>query len=198
MSNIVVAPITLEGKLVRLEPLTLQRLDELIEAGRSPELWTYTRSRPLNTPEAMRTQVLGLLQAQSKGTDLPFLTVHRPNNRVAGMTRFMDIQPDNRAVEIGGTFVAPEFQRTVVNTEAKYLMLRHAFEVWECLRVQFKTDVRNTASQRAIERLGAVPEGVLRDHIILHDGTIRSSIYYSILAREWPQIKARLVEKLSV
>ena len=112
------------------------------------------------------------------------------------MTRFMDIQPENRSVEIGGTWISPQYQRTVVNTEAKFLMLRHAFEVLDCVRVQIKTDLRNTRSQRAIERLGAVREGVLREHMMLPDGTLRSSVYYSILAAEWPAVRQRLLDLL--
>lgn len=197
MSPIVVAPLALGGKWVSLEPLSLDRLDELTAAGSDPAIWTYTRNGPMNTPARMREFVLSLIKKQEQGTDLPFVTVLRAENRAVGMTRFMDIQPENRMVEIGGTFINPAHQRTAVNSEAKFLMLRHAFEVWDCLRVQFKTDLRNLASQRAIERLGAVREGVLRDHIILPDGTIRSSVYYSILAAEWPRVKAGLIDRLS-
>lgn len=196
MNPIVVAPLTLEGRTIRLEPVGMERFDQLVEAARDPSIWLFTRTPPLNTPERMRAQIQALLSAQAEGRELPFVTVLKSEDRAVGMTRFMDIQPENRAVEIGGTFVTPACQRTVVNTEAKFLMLRHAFERWDCLRVQFKTDLRNIVSQRAIERLGAIKEGVLRDHIILADGTVRSSVYYSILAREWPAVKARLLEKM--
>jgi RimJ/RimL family protein N-acetyltransferase len=108
------------------------------------------------------------------------------------MTRYMDIQPRNRALEIGGTWYAAAFQRTAANTECKYLLLRHAFETLGCQRVQFKTDLRNERSQRAIERIGATREGVLRSHMLLPDGTLRSSVYFSILENEWPAVKARL------
>jgi RimJ/RimL family protein N-acetyltransferase len=192
MSPIVVAPLTLQGKFIRLEPISLDHLDGLVEAGNDPSIWTYTRNGPIDTRERMLEMIEWLLRRQAQGTDLPFTTLLQKNNRVVGMTRFMDIQPENRSVEIGGTFVTPAYQRTVVNTEAKFLMLRHAFEFWDCIRVQLKTDLRNLASQRAIERLGAVREGVLRDHIILPDATIRSSVYYSILTNEWPQVKTHL------
>jgi N-acetyltransferase len=196
MSPIQVAPLTLAGKYIRLEPLSLDRLEELVEAGRDPSIWTYTRNGPIDTPQRMREFIQWLLQKQAQGTDLPFVTVLLATGCAVGMTRFMDIQTENRALEIGGTFVTPACQRSPVNSEAKFLMLRHAFESWDCLRVQFKTDLRNIVSQRAIERLGAVREGILRDHIILPDGTVRSSVYYSILAREWPQVKARLIERM--
>jgi RimJ/RimL family protein N-acetyltransferase len=196
MSPILVAPLTLTGKLIRLEPLSLIRLDEVAAAGSDPSIWTYTRNGPMDTPQRMRAFIGELLLKQERGTDLPFVTILRATNCAVGMTRFMDIQPENRAVEIGGTFISPAHQRTAVNSEAKFLMLRHAFEVWDCIRVQFKTDMRNQTSQRAIERLGAVCEGVLRDHIILPGGIVRSSVYYSILASEWPQVKLRLLQRL--
>jgi RimJ/RimL family protein N-acetyltransferase len=196
MSPILAAPLTLTGKWIRLEPLSLNRLDEIAAAGSDPSIWTYTRNGPMNTPQRMREFIHELLLKQDRGTDLPFVTILRATNCAVGMTRFMDIQPENRAVEIGGTFVTPAHQQTPVNSEAKFLMLRHAFEVWDCLRVQFKTDLRNLTSQRASERLGAVREGVLRDHIILPGGVVRSSVYYSILASEWPQVKSRLLQRL--
>jgi N-acetyltransferase len=196
MSPIVVAPLTLHGKVIRLVPLSPNHLAGLAQAGSDPALWTYTRNGPIDTPDRMCEFIQWLLDKQTVGTDLPFTTVLQATDQIVGMTRFMDIQPDNRALEIGGTFVTPAYQRTAVNTEAKYLMLQHAFEVWDCIRVQLKTDMRNLASQRAIERLGAVREGVLRDHIILPDGTVRSSVYYSILAKEWPQVKTHLLQRL--
>jgi N-acetyltransferase len=196
MSPIIVTPLTLQGKFIRLEPISLDHLDGLVEAGSDPSIWIYTRNGPIDTRERMHEFIEWLLRRQDQETDLPFTTVLQENNRVVGMTRFMDIQPENRSVEIGGTFVTPDYQRTAVNTEAKFLMLRHAFEFWGCIRVQFKTDTRNLASQRAIERLGAVREGILRDHIILPDATIRSSVYYSILANEWAQVKVRLLRSI--
>jgi len=196
MSILSVTPITLTGKTVRLEPLGFNHLDALVEAGKDPSIWTFTRNGPLNSPQRMREFIQWLLDRQGQRTDLPFVTVHLSSNQVVGMTRFMDIQPDNRAVEIGGTFITPAFQRTAVNSEAKYLMLCHAFEAWGCNRVQFKTDLRNLLSQRAIERLGAVREGVIREHIVLPDGYVRSSVYFSILAAEWPMVKDRLAKRL--
>jgi RimJ/RimL family protein N-acetyltransferase len=138
-----------------------------------------------------------LLDMQERGTDLPFVVLHLENQKAIGMTRYMNIEPANRALEIGGTWYSLEYQHTGVNTECKYLMLQHAFEVLDCVRVQIKTDLRNTRSQHAIERLGAVREGVLRDHMILPDGTLRSSVFYSILAREWSDVKQRLLDLMN-
>ena len=190
------SPVTLTGTHVRLEPLSLNHLADLTHSGRDPSLWQYMRYGLVTSEEKMRDFIAYLLDHQAKGTDLPFATIYQPTGKAVGMTRFMDIQPENRCLEIGGTWISPQYQRTAVNTEAKFLMLRHAFEVMGCLRVQIKTDLRNARSQRAIERLGAVREGVLREHMILPDGTVRSSVYYSILAAEWPAVKQRLLDML--
>jgi N-acetyltransferase len=185
-------PVTLTGQTIRLEPLSLAHLPDLSAAGRDPSLWQYMRYGLVTNADKMLDFISYLLEHAARGTDLPFATVHLASNKAIGMTRFMDIQPQNRALEIGGTWITPAYQRTVVNTEAKFLMLRHAFETLGCVRVQLKTDVRNIRSQRAIERLGALREGILRDHMILPDGSLRSSVYYSILAAEWPAVKQRL------
>ena len=144
----------------------------------------------------MRAWIGDMLARQARGTDLPFAVVHLESGRAIGATRYMDIQPANRGLEIGGTWYGRAFQRTAVNTEAKYLLLGHAFEHLGCIRVQLKTDRRNERSQRAIERIGAVREGVLRHNLIMPDGYRRDSVYFSILAEEWPGVKARLEEML--
>jgi N-acetyltransferase len=185
-------PIVLTGKVVRLEPLSEIHADALAEAGRDAHIWTVMRYGVCDTPEKMSFLVEYLLSLQAKGTDLPFAVIHLESGRAIGMTRYMDIQPANRALEIGGTWYAPAYQRTAVNSECKYLLLSHAFEAQKVVRVQFKADLRNERSLRAIERIGAVREGVLRNHMILPDGTVRSSVYYSILAEEWPLVKQRL------
>jgi N-acetyltransferase len=192
-----IRPVILSGNFVRLEPLSMAHLPELAAAGSDPEIWRFMRYDLVTTPERMRDFIASLLSLQAKGTDLPFATLAVPAGQPVGMTRFMDIQPENRTLEIGGTWISPAWQRTSVNTEAKFLMLRHAFEVLGCVRVQFKTDLRNTRSQRAIERIGAVREGVLREHMILPDGFRRSSVYYSILASEWPGVCQRLLGLLA-
>ena len=140
----------------------------------------------------MRAWVRDMLARQAKGTDLAFAVVHQETGRAIGASRYLDIQPANRAVEIGGSWYGRDYQRTAVNTESKYLLLGHAFDDLGCIRVQLKTDRRNERSQRAIERLGAVREGLLRHSMIMPDGHVRDSVYYSILAEEWPGVKARL------
>jgi RimJ/RimL family protein N-acetyltransferase len=145
----------------------------------------------------MRAWVRDILSRAEKGTDLPFVAVHLASGRVAGATRYLNIMPNDRGLEIGGTWYGLDFQRTAVNTECKYLLLKHAFETLGAIRVQLKTDSRNERSQRAIERLGAVREGVLRNHMVLPDGYIRHSVFYSILDSEWPAVKSRLEEWLA-
>src|SRR5258708_33070454 len=140
----------------------------------------------------MRAGVHDLVVRRAGGTDLPFGGVHQATGRAIGASRYLDIQPANRAVEIGGTWYGRDFQRTAVNTESKYLLLSHAFERLGCVRVQLKTDLRNERSQHAIERIGAQREGVLRHNKIMPDGHLRDSVYYSILAEEWPAVKAKL------
>lgn len=189
-------PVVLSGRVARLEPLSESHIPELYYAGNDESIWRYMRYGQINTQEEMEEWVRGLLRAQANGSDLPFAVIHQETGGAIGSTRYLDIQPQNRSLEIGGTWYAVAHQRTAVNTECKYMLLRHAFEVLGCVRVQFKTDVRNRRSQKALERIGAQREGVLRDHMILPDGTVRSSIYYSILQSEWQRVKVRLEEKL--
>lgn len=185
-------PLTLQGRWVALVPLSTEHVPGLVEVGTDPEIWTFMRTGHRETPAGMEELVRTLLGQQEEGTDLPFTIFYRPQGRVAGMTRFLDIRREDRGVEIGGTWLDPRLWRTPVNTEAKYLLLRHAFETEGCLRVQLKTDARNARSQRAIERLGAQKEGVLRKQFVLADGHVRDSVYYSILDDEWPAVKQRL------
>jgi RimJ/RimL family protein N-acetyltransferase len=190
--------ITLRGRLVCLEPLSTRHIPDLAETGRDEGIWQYMRYGQVTTEAKMAELVGHLLEWQGRGTDLPFAVIHLESGRAVGMTRYMNIEPANRNLEIGGTWYAPAFQRTGVNTECKYLLLGHAFEVLDAIRVQFRTDLRNLRSQKAIERLGAVREGVLREHMILPDGTVRSSIIYSILAKEWPAVKSHLTQLLGL
>ncbi len=189
-------PVTLTGKVVRLEPLSEAHIPALALAGRDESIWKYMRYADLTSEESMTAWVRDMLRRQQAGTDLPFAVIHLASGRAAGATRYLEMRPPHRSLEIGGTWYAPEFQRTAVNTECKYLMLKYAFEVMKCIRVQFKADMRNERSVRAIERLGAVREGVLRNHYILQDGTFRDSVYFSILDREWPEVKRRLKQRL--
>ena len=189
-------PVTLTGRVVRLEGLSRIHVPELTEAGQDENIWKHMVYGTIQTQSQMLKLVEELIQRQEKGTDVPFVVIHLPTNQAIGMTRYMDIRPQDRALEIGGTWYAPSYQRTAVNTESKLLLLTHAFEVIGCIRVQFKTDSRNIRSQRALERIGAEREGVLRSHMILPDGYIRDSVYYSIIASEWPQVKANLNKRL--
>ena len=189
--------IVLTGKVMRLDPLSPENALDLADAGKDEDIWRYMRYGPINSPEKMKSFISYLLGLQKSGTDLPFAVIHLGSGRAIGMTRYMSIEPDNRSLEIGGTWYNREYQHTAVNTECKFLLLRHAFEELACIRVQFKADERNERSQRALERIGAVKEGVLRDHMILPDGTVRSSVFYSILAREWPVVKQGLLKLMS-
>lgn len=192
-----VKPVVLTGHYVRLEPMTEEHSAALAEIGVGQPFWDFMLYGNINTVDDMRHWVRDILSRAEMGTDLPFVAVHLESGRVAGATRYLNITPRDRGLEIGGTWYGPEFQRTVVNTECKYLLLRHAFEALGCIRVQLKTDLRNERSQKAIERIGAVKEGVLRNHMILPDGRIRHSVFYSILDTEWPEVKKRLEAMLS-
>jgi N-acetyltransferase len=191
-----IKPVTLPGKHVLLEPMTEAHIPGLAEIGVGQPFWHFMLYGDINTIDDMRNWVLDIRARAEKGTDLPFVAIHLPSGRVAGATRYLNIEPQHRGLEIGGTWYGPEFQRTVVNTECKHLLLSHAFETLGCIRVQLKTDLRNERSQKAIERLGAVKEGVLRNHMILPDGRYRHSVYYSILDTEWPDVKNRLEEMM--
>lgn len=189
-----VKPVVLTGKHVRLEPMTEEHISGLAEIGVGQPFWDFMLYGPINSMDDMRNWVLDILGRAANGTDLPFVAIHLGSGRIAGATRYLNIVPQDRGLEVGGTWYGPEFQRTVVNTECKYLLLQHAFETLGCIRVQLKTDLRNERSQKAIERIGAVKEGILRNHMILPDGRYRHSVFYSILDIEWPQVKAKLEE----
>ncbi len=186
-----VVPVTLEGEHVRLEPMEANHLDALAAAGGFEELWRLTTTRAVSRDE-MSEYMKAALTDQSAGSALPFVTVDKVSGRIVGSTRFGNIDASNRRAEIGWTWITPEFQRTYVNSEAKYLMLRHAFQVWECVRVELKTDVLNLRSRAAMERIGATEEGILRKHVLTQGGRYRDSIYFSILDTEWPAVRERL------
>ena len=191
-----VTPVTLIGKYVRLEPMTEAHVSDLAEIGVGMDFWDFMVYGRMDTVEDMRVWVREILSRSEKGTDLPFVAIHLESGRVAGATRYLNIMPNDRGLEVGGTWYGLDFQRTAVNTESKYLLLTHAFEALGCIRVQIKTDSLNLRSQKAIERIGAVKEGVLRNHMILTNGRVRHSVYYSILDTEWGNVKKRLAEML--
>jgi RimJ/RimL family protein N-acetyltransferase len=193
-----VLPVTLSGRFVRLEPLAETHVPDLARVAGDESIWRYMLYGTIQSEDQMLAWVRDLLERQARGTDLPFAVIHTGSGKAIGATRYLDIRPADRGIEIGGTWYGADYQRTAVNTECKYLLLTHAFEQLGCLRVQFKTDLRNVRSQQAIERIGATREGVLRAHMVTPEGHIRDSVYYSIIAPEWPQVKALLEGKLAV
>jgi RimJ/RimL family protein N-acetyltransferase len=191
-------PVLLEGRHVRLEPLAERHAEALFSAGADVSIWTYMPVPPFASLAVVRDWIADALRAQAAGTDVPFATVRRSDGRVVGSTRFIDIRRPHQGIEIGWTWLAAEAQRTPINTEAKYLMLRQAFEAWGARRVQLKTDARNEKSRRAILRIGATFEGVLRKQMVRgHDGYERDSAMFSIIDTEWPTVKARLEAMLA-
>jgi N-acetyltransferase len=192
----IVTPLTLEGSVVRLEPVRREH-SALFWAAVKDNLEIFQwMPYSLKTPADFDQFVAGILEEEKRGVSVPFATVERSSGRVIGSTRYMNIDRVNRRVEIGSTWIAPAWQRTAINTEAKYLMLKQAFEVWRCVRVELKTDALNQQSRDAILRLGAKEEGIFRKHLITWTGRIRDSVYFSILDAEWPEVKARLEKKL--
>jgi RimJ/RimL family protein N-acetyltransferase len=191
------SPVTLEGTHVRLEPLRPDHAGKLWEIAKDHlhELFQWIPYR-LESLEDFRVFNRHVLEEQKRGLTVPFATFERNSGDIVGTTRFMNMDMPNRKVEIGSTWIAPPWHRTAVNTEAKYLMLRHAFEVWNCLRVELKTDSMNQRSRMAILRLGAKEEGTLRKHMVTWNGRQRDSVYFSILDTEWPEVKTRLEQKM--
>jgi N-acetyltransferase len=188
-------PVTFQGNHVRLEPLSSEHLDGLCEFGLNPELWRWTTTR-LRTREDMIDYVETALKSEQEGTARPLATISLESGQVIGCTRFGNIDLHNRHVEIGWTWVGVPWQRTAVNTEAKYLMLRHAFEAVGCIRVEFKTDSINERSRRALLRIGAKEEGTLRNHMIVHDGRYRHTVFFSVIESEWHEVKLNLEARL--
>jgi N-acetyltransferase len=191
-----VTPVTLEGDHVILEPLSLEHLEALCAVGLDPELWKFTKVNVTNRDE-MRAYIEDALRAHAAKTALPFVTREKKSNSIIGSSRFADIDHHNRTVEIGWTWIARSHQRTAVNTEAKYLMLRHAFEKMDARRVMLKTDETNLKSRAAIARIGAKQEGILRNHMLVWGGRNRNSVIFSIIAEEWPEAKRNLEAKLA-
>jgi RimJ/RimL family protein N-acetyltransferase len=192
-----VRPVTLTGRFVRLEPLSDEHVSGLAAIGIDETIWQYMPYGQMRSEGDIRRWVQDILARAAESTDLPFAAIDLASGCVAGATRYMEIRPAHRGLEIGGTWYGAAYRRTPVNTECKYLLLEHAFERMGCIRVQLKTDARNERSQRAIERLGAVREGVLRKHLVLPNGYVRDSVYYSVVDSEWPNVKARLQEMLA-
>lgn len=188
-------PVTLEGEVVRLEPLAAEHADALAGVGLHPELWRL-QPEPLETADDMRRYVERALAAQRDGTCLPFVIVQQSSGQIIGTTRYMDIALAHKRLEIGATWLTPAAQRSGANTEAKFLLLQHAFETIGIIRVVFKTELGNTQSRQAILRIGGVEEGVFRKHLIAQSGRTRDMVYYAILDEDWPAVKARLQARM--
>jgi RimJ/RimL family protein N-acetyltransferase len=191
-----ISPVILEGQHVRLEPLSQAHEESLIAATGDGELWNSTVTI-VPSRANMTTYIAAALDAQAQRRELPFVIIRKASGQVVGSTRFYDIERNDRHADIGYTWLAASAQRTGVNTEAKLLLLTHAFERWRCIRVGFLTDVLNEQSRTAILRLGAKQEGVLRNHMVMAGGRYRDSICFSIIEAEWPEVKARLQAKLA-
>lgn len=191
-----IRPVTLEGKHVRLEPLAREHLDGIVAAGSFPEIWTWISVRPEGR-EGFERFIETALAAQAQGTELPFTTVDRASGKIVGGTRYLNISPRDRRLEIGWTWITPSMQRSYVNTEAKYLQLRHCFEELGCRRVELKTDARNAKSRAAMERIGAQFEGIGRKQMLTFDGTNRDNAWYAFIDDDWPAVKLRLEEMLA-
>ena len=196
VTEMVVAQVVLEGRQVRLEPLREDHLAGLAAVGLNEELWHWIPT-PVRTVEEMAAYIATALREQGQGVSLPFALVEQQTGRPIGSTRYGNIDRTHHRVEIGWTWVARDWQRTAINTEAKYLLLKHAFETLGCIRVELKTDSLNERSRAAILRIGAREEGIFRNHMITAGGRIRHTVYFSILDSEWPSVKARLEAKLN-
>jgi N-acetyltransferase len=190
-----IRPVALEGRFVRLEPLSMAHLPGLCSVGLDPELWRWTPF-VVRTPEEMRSYLERALQAQKQGTALPFTIMELFSGSIIGSSRYMNIEQEHQRLEIGSTWIVRPWQRTPVNTEMKYLMLRNAFEQLGCIRVEFKTDSLNEPSRNALLRIGARQEGIFRNHMLTWSGRIRHTVYFSIINSDWPQVESQLQEKL--
>ena len=190
-----IEPVTLEGQFVRLEPMRVDHLPALCKAGLHPSLWEWTTAL-IKTTADMERYLRAALADQALGIALPFVTIECETNALVGSTRFGNIDTKNKKAEIGWTWIEPDWQRTFVNTEAKLLMLAHAFEVWKCIRVELKTDSNNERSRAAIARIGAKEEGTLRNHMITESGRYRDSVYFSVIDSEWKAVEQDLASKL--
>ena len=180
---------------MRLEPMRAEHIDALCEVGLEESLWRWIPTA-CRTAEDIEKYVRLARDDQKRGVALPFVTIEQACGKVIGSTRFGNIDVPNRRAEIGWTWINPKWQRTAVNTEAKFLMLRHAFETWGCIRVELKTDALNEKSRNAILRIGAKQEGIFRSHVITDSGRRRDSVYFSILESEWPEVKQGLLDRL--
>ena len=192
-----VVPVTLTGDWVELAPLQQEHVDALWAVAQHDSIWRYMPFA-MDSVDGMQQHVSSLLGQQARGESQPFVTKLASSGEIIGATSFLAMNLANRRVEIGATWITPAHQRSAANTEAKLLQLQYAFEELQCNRVEFKTDARNARSRRAIARLGAVEEGTFRQHMVLHDGWVRDSVYFSILAKDFAQVRAHLQNQLGI
>jgi len=186
-----IGPVTLEGRHVRLEPVSLAHVSALWRVGAYEEIWRYI-PYAVHSEDEMRAYVESELAKQQAGLVVRFTTIAKASAEPVGSTSYLNIDLHHRRLEIGGTWITPAWQRSPINTEAKYLQLRHAFETLGCIRVEFKTDSLNTKSRQALVRIGAVEEGTFRNHMVMPSGRIRHSVYFSITHEDWPAVKTHL------
>lgn len=191
-----VEPVTLQGRAARIEPMTREHIPALVEVGLDPDIWRWY-VQAIRTPEEMAAAVETALKEQAQGVTLPFVIKEAATGQVVGSTRYLNIDRSHHRLEIGWTWLARPWRRTAINTEAKYLLLRHAFETLRCIRVELKTDSLNEPSRTAILRIGAREEGTFRNHMITESGRLRHSVYYSVIDAEWAAVKARLERLLA-
>ena len=191
-----IEPVTLEGRHVRLESVRLEHVPALWQVGAYEDIWRYMPT-VMRSADDMRHAIEAELRRQQAGLTLRFVTIAREVQQLVGATSYLNIDQQHRRLEIGGTWITPAWQRSAINTEAKYLQLRHAFETLGCIRVEFKTDALNSKSRQALARIGAVEEGTFRNHMIMPDGRLRHSVYFSIIADEWPGVKIHLERLLT-
>jgi len=191
-----IEPVTLEGQQVRLEPMSLAHVPALWRVGAHEDIWRYM-PYAMGSEDDMRAYIEAELARQQAGLVVRFVTIAKAIDQPVGSTSYLNIDRHHRRVEIGGTWITPAWQRSAINTEAKYLQLRHAFETLGCIRVEFKTDSLNTKSRQALARLGATEEGTFRNHMVMPSGRLRHSVYFSITNDEWPRVKTHLAGLMS-
>jgi RimJ/RimL family protein N-acetyltransferase len=191
-----VTPVVLEGRIVRLEPLSAEHLDGLADVAFEPSIWQWTLARPTDRA-GLGAWLETALASAAGGTEMPFATIDQVTGRPVGSTRFLSIVPEHRRLEIGWTWLGRAWQRTGANREAKLLLLGHAFDQLGANRVEFKTDSRNEPSRTALLGIGATFEGIFRNHMVMPDGPLRHSAYYSVISDEWPAVRARLEASLA-
>ena len=190
-------PVLLQSELVTLRPLKFSDANGFFEAGNFDELWRWVVPNHCVSIETAKPWIEESLAEQQQGNQIPFVIIDNQTEKIIGSTRYCSIRKKDRGIEIGHTFITPKFQRSHVNTLAKFMLLKHAFESIEAIRVEFKTNEKNSKSRNAIGRIGATFEGILRNHRVLPDGNLRNTAIFSVTDQEWPDVKVALQQKIS-